>query len=139
MSSTYMADEKNPMGGFRSPPESKVEALARVFRDAEHAALAADPGEGLHNDGGSCNFDTPAFRIKGMREATIQAAAKLAGVDVTGFTWLGGGRWFWVNVTMRGQANRRSTMGYAAQKVLDAAKESGAFPGMASCFYQQAD
>lgn len=120
-----------------------VDALADLFRRAEAAALAADPGDGLENDGGSCNFDTPAFRVERMQEATIQEAARLAGVRVEPFNWFGGRRWFWLMVTLRGQGNRRSKMMEAAQRVLNAAApeagRTGIHPGFRACGYYQMD
>ena len=113
-------------------------ALAEVFRQAKAAALAADPGEGMENDGGSCNMDTPAFKIPRAGKA-IEDAAKIAGIEVTNFSWFGSRSWYWLRVPLMGQANRRSRMMEAAQRVLNAAAESGRFPGMTACGYMQAD
>mgnify|MGYP000861740910 FL=1 len=112
--------------------------LARVFRNAKAAALAADPGEGPENDGGSCNLDTPAMKIPRAGKAIEQAAA-LAGVEVTNFSWFGSRSWYWLHVPLMGQASRRTRMMQAAQRVLNAAAESGRFPGMTACGYMQAD
>lgn len=118
-------------------PRIGVGELAELFMRADAAAIKADPGDGLHNDGGSCNFDTPTFRIDGMQEVTIKRAAALAGLQVTGFKWLGGRKWYWLNVVMNGQANRRSTMMEAAQRVLNEAAER--FDGFHACGYYQCD
>lgn len=116
-----------------------VQALAQVFREAKEAALAADPGAGLENDGGTCNCDTPAFRIKGAREAHILAAGEAAGVKPQPFDWFGGRRWYWLNVPLFGQANRRTRMMEAAQRVLRDAQETGRIAGLEACGYMQAD
>lgn len=112
-----------------------VERLAELFKRANEAAIAADTD---HTDGGTCNFDTPAFTIDRIREDVIQDAAKLAGITATKFHWKWmGGRWYWLHVTMHGQGQRRTTMMEAAQKVLDAFGEEN--PEFRSCGYMQAD
>jgi len=91
--------------------------LVQVMRDAATAAIDADPGEG--NDGGTCNLDTPAFRIHRAQKQDIELAAERAGVTVSEFKWWGGERWWWLNVPLYGQGNRRSAMMTAAQRVLN--------------------
>lgn len=110
-----------------------VYRLAEIFRAARDAALLADTDT---EDGGTCNCDTPAFRIHGIRQSFIEKAAAIAEVDVTDFTWFGGCRWFWLNVPIRGQGNRRARMMHAAQQVLDAVDD---IPGWSSCGYYQMD
>lgn len=120
-----------------------VDALADLFRRAEDAAVHADPGDGFENDGGTCNMDTPAFRIDRMPKTVIEEAARRAGVSVCEFTWFGGRRWYWLNVTMNGQGNRRSKMMTAAQRVLnDACPDAGRVgihSGFKACGYYQMD
>jgi hypothetical protein len=89
------------------------ETLIHAFREAAAAALAADPGEGLENDGGTCNFDTPTIHLPGARERFVQDCATAAGIEASAFSWFGGRRWFFVFVPMKGQANRRSIMAEA--------------------------
>jgi hypothetical protein len=113
------------------------ERLIDLLQRANAAAVAADPGES--SDGGTCNCDTPAFRIERARETEIEELAQAAGVRVTSFTWFGGRRWFWLNVPLYGQANRRSTMMEAAQRVLRDAEESNLIPGLKTCGYHQMD
>jgi len=116
-------------------PDYLVSKLAAILQRAHAAAVAADPGEG--NDGGTCNMDTPAFRIDRVKETTIQKAANLAGVEVMRFGWLGRDSWYWLRVPLLGQGNRRSTMMKAAQKVLnDSAPQ---IPGFHACGYYQMD
>lgn len=110
--------------------------LAKVFVEAKEAAIAAGSDE---SDGGSCNCDTPAFRIEGARAKTIAEAATIAGVEADPFNWFGGRRWFWLRVPLLGQALRRTRMMEAAQRVLRAAQESGRIPGLEACGYMQAD
>lgn len=107
--------------------------LADAFRAAAAAAEAADPIE----DGGTCNIDTPAFAVTVPRKV-VEAAAADAGLTVSDFRWFGG-RWYWLNVPLRGQGNRRSTMMEAAQKVLQDLKTSGRIPTFRACGWQQMD
>ena len=113
--------------------------LTELFIRAEMAALAADPGPGPEHDGGTCNLDSPAFRVDRLRQSVIEAAAKDADLSVTDFTWFRGQRWFWLRTTTNGMANRRSTMAEAADKVLRAAQEANEIPGFHACLYCQAD
>lgn len=112
-------------------------SYADLFKEAAEAALAADPG--ADQDGGTCNFDSPAFRIEGKQQRTIEKFAAEAGLKVCDFQWLGGKRWYWLLVPLRGQGNRRTRMAEAAAKVLREAAESGEFPGLHACCYMQAD
>lgn len=107
--------------------------LADLLRKAKEAALAADQPE----DGGTCNFDAPAFRVERCPEKIIQQAAEQAGVSVSGFSWFGGKRWYWLNGITNGQANRRTRMVEAAMRVLDKGEEL--IPNFQSCGYCQAD
>lgn len=111
------------------------ELLADLFRKAEAAALAADPGDGLQNDGGTCNFDTPVLRLPRVRAVVVEAAAAEAGVNVSRSSWLGGPAWF-IGVTTKGQADRRTKMAEAAYRVLKAAEIPGV---LHASFYQQMD
>lgn len=120
-------------------PDQIVGKLIKLFKESSAAATAADPGAGLENDGGTCNTDTPAFRIDGVRFNIIERAALLSGVRVTEFKWIGGKKWCWLMVPLHGQAERRSKMMEAAQRVLNAFAESNEIPGFRACGYQQAD
>jgi hypothetical protein len=94
--------------------QTKVETLVEIFRQAKIAAEYAGQND---EDGGTCNLDSPAFQIKGMRQEAIEAAAATAGVDVTDFRWFGG-KWFWVCGFLKGQANRRARMSRAATQAM---------------------
>lgn len=106
--------------------------LADIFRKAEAAAIAADPKD----DGGTCNFDSPAFRIDKVRDNKIQEAATKSGVSVHSFSWWKR-RWYMLRVTMHGQGNQRTTMMEAALNVLK--QESEKIPGMQVCGYYAMD
>jgi len=106
------------------------ETLVHAFREAKAAALAGDPGQDA--DGGTCNFDTPAIRLPGIREKFVAECAAEAGISASAFDWLGGQRWFFVHVPTHGQANRRSIMAEAACRRL---KELG----LQAVMYAQAD
>jgi hypothetical protein len=115
--------------------KEKIQRLAALFRAADRAAKDADPGPDA--DGGTCNLDSPAFRVQGMQRRSIEAAAEEAGVTVARFTWLGGRKWYWLNCALFGQANRRSAMMKAA---LDALRTGeGTIPGLSVCGYYQMD
>lgn len=116
----------------------RIEALAEVLRAGVAGALAADPGPGQEHDGGSCNFDTPAFRVEGMRRAGIEQAAALAGISVTEIRWFGC-RWYWAGVPLNGQAERRSRMSGAADRAMREQAERRPVDGLKLCEYQQAD
>lgn len=108
--------------------------LTGLFRRAETAAMEA--GVDLE-DGGTCNLDHPAFRIDRVRESSIQKIATRAGLDVTPFQWFGGRKWFWLNVPLYGQANRRARMAQAASKVLQEGEKT--IKGFSACCYCQMD
>lgn len=117
--------------------EQVIELLAAYFRSAEGAAREADPGE--HADGGTCNLDTPAFTIKGVRASVVEDAARRAGVTVTEFRWFGGSRWWWLNGCTLGQGSRRSKMMEAAQAELRKLDDMGLISGFSACGYCQMD
>ena len=101
------------------------------------AALAAGKAAETDDDGGTCNLDSPAFKLPGVRAATIKQAAEAAGVSVADFKWFGG-RWWWLGGFLQGQGNCRSRMSHAATKAL---KETAATlcPEMRVCEYCQMD
>jgi hypothetical protein len=106
--------------------------LVTAFRAAREAANDA----GLNDeDGGTCNLDSPAFRLKGVTKRVIERAARQAGCGVSDFTWFGGHRWFWLQCGLLGQGNRRSRMSRAATDALKEANVSG----MEVCEYCQMD
>jgi hypothetical protein len=104
--------------------------LVRAFREAAAAALAADPGP--DQDGGTCNFDTPAVRLERVRGRFVEDCAALAGISASAFNWFGGRRWFFIHVPAHGQANRRTIMAEAGCRRL---KELG----LHAMMYMQAD
>lgn len=109
-------------------------ALAAAFRAAKAAALEAGKNT---EDGGTCNLDSPAFRIDGASAKSIELAAAEAGVSVSVFSWFGGRRWFFLRVPLEGQANLRARMSTAATQALKAA--SAGIAGMSVCQYCQCD
>lgn len=117
--------------------EQKIRLLADLFMEANLTAALADPG--ADQDGGTCNMDSPAFRVKGTKQSTIEAAAKMAGLQVVDFTWFAGQKWYWLGVTLNGQGNRRAAMSTAAAHVLAGAEDAGIIPGFEACQYCQMD
>jgi hypothetical protein len=112
-----------------------LDKLTGYLKRAAEAAKAADPGPDA--DGGTCNFDSPAFRLDRVPQKDIEAAAEAAGVRVVDFTWFAGSRWFWLSGVTNGQGNRRTRMMEAAQAVLDEA--AAEIPCMCSSGYYQMD
>jgi hypothetical protein len=106
--------------------------LVAAFKAARQAADTAGFNA---EDGGTCNLDSPAFRLKGASEAKLRASAQAAGIGVSPFTWFGGRRWFWLTGVTLGQGNRRARMSAAATKALKAAH----VPGLEVCEYCQMD
>lgn len=113
----------------------KADPLIDAFK---RAAVAAEDAQRDTSDGGTCNFDTPAFRIKGAREARIREAAKAAGVEVSMFTWFGG-KWWWLNLAWHGQGNKRTRAMEAALAVLRDLESSGTVPSFEARGYYQMD
>lgn len=110
---------------------AEEQRLVELFRQAGLAALKASDDE---EDGGTCNMDSPAFRIDRMLTSTIKRLAKTANLSACEFTWMGK-RWFWLNVPLYGQGNRRARMAKAAADVLEAA--NGQIEGFhGTCYYQ---
>lgn len=66
-------------------------------------------------DGGSCNFDTPIVKIKLSRKEKESMKDLLIPVDERGYRG-----WYFVDITLMGQGNRRTTMAEAAAKYLQA-------------------
>ena len=115
-----------------------IAKLSKVFTLAKMAA-EHELEEGDNADGGSCNLDTAAFRVTNIDRKAIEAAANLAGVSVMEFEWIGGKKWYWLNVKTAGQGDRRSRIAAAAQRVLDDAQKQRVVPGLVACMYQQMD
>lgn len=88
-----------------------VEALRIAKASAEMAGQNTE-------DGGSCNLDSPALRLKGWPEALVKAAGEEAGVRLAPFHWFGNVLWYWVCLDFHGQGNRRARMSQAAVDVL---------------------
>lgn len=105
------------------------EKMIKAFNAAKEAAAKADPGNGLENDGGTCNFDSPQFYAKGARATTIEAIAKECGLSTMKLSgWHRG--WYCLLGLTFGQGQRRTTMAEAATRAL---KDSGL---AASTYYQ---
>lgn len=111
------------------------EILIQGFKDAAKAAKEA--AERSPDDGGACNFDTPAFRIKGAPILPIEALVAPSGLTVSEFTWFGRQKWLWLNLPSYGQGNRRTR---ASQAAVDVLKQLVAqVPGLEVNHYMQMD
>lgn len=93
------------------------EKIKAAFLAAKTAGLKADPG--ADHDGGTCNFDTPEFRMKGARATVLEKIAASVGLYVTRRMGGYGSGYFLLGGCSHGQAARRTTMAEAATKALD--------------------
>ena len=91
--------------------------LVAALKAAADAGRAALTGE----DGGACNFDSPALSLPHMTEKQVSACAKAAGTTV--FVWRLYGQRLWVfNVPVSGpQGNDRTRQAEAMTASLAAA------------------
>lgn len=106
----------------------------------KYAKLKADLAEALkigrqaaegHDDGGTCNLDSPALALPRWQEALVEQAAKEAGTHC--FKWKLYGSTMYVFATPSvGQANRNTI---AAEAMTEFLKQRG----YATFCYQQAD
>ena len=100
------------------------------------AAKAAEEAGRDIEDGGTSNFDSPAFRLEGRQAPTVQRIAAQAGLTVSRFTWFGQ-TWFFLHVPLAGQGSRRSRMSQAAHAVLE--QLAPKVPGFQALHYMQMD
>lgn len=110
-----------------------VRDLTAAFLVAKRAAEKAGDNE---EDSGTCNLDTPIFRVKGVRRAVLEAAAAAAGLRIGEMDWFGE-RWFFLHTPCAGQASRRARMAEAAEYALRLAADS--IPNMSVALWQHAD
>jgi len=93
----------------------EIEALEMAILKAEKAARKYADTE----DGGTCNFDAPAVKLKATER-------QLSGMEWPMMKWgkrqPDGGTWFVILINLSGQGNRRTRMAEAAAKSL---QESG--------------
>jgi hypothetical protein len=120
------------MQGRKQKMKYDTKKIVTVIQDAIKAADAADPGPGLDNDGGTCNFDAAYLQVPGMRKAQaaeIAAALPSNCITLNDYPWQG-------RILMlrhsNGQAMRRTLMAEASGRVFKAS-------GMAYGMYYQAD
>ena len=88
--------------------------LNKLIQDLANATCVAfmfDDAE----DNGSCNFDTPMMKIKLSRKEKEQMKDFLTPVDMRGYR-----DHYFVEIPLKGQANRRTTMAEAAARFLKA-------------------
>lgn len=95
-------------------PRGEEVELVRVATEAGRAALTGE-------DGGACNFDSPALSLPHMTEKQVSACAKAAGTTV--FVWRLYSQRLWVfNVPVAGpQGNDRTRQAEAMTASLAAA------------------
>ena len=100
--------------GPMSPAMLRLVAALKAAADAGRAALTGE-------DGGACNFDSPALSLPHMTEKQVSACAKAAGTTV--FVWRLYGQRLWVfNVPVSGpQGNDRTRQAEAMTAILAAA------------------
>ena len=97
-----------------TPAMLRLVAALKAAADAGRAALTGE-------DGGACNFDSPALSLPHMTEKQVSACAKAAGTTV--FVWRLYGQRLWVfNVPVSGpQGNDRTRQADAMTASLAAA------------------
>ena len=99
-------------------PTAKMQKLIDSLNAAKLAAFFV---RDLNDDGGSCNFDSPAISLPRWREADVKACAEAAGLSVFCWNSWGGKRWVFSVPGPCGQGNCRSTMAEAMTEALQAA------------------
>lgn len=87
------------------------------LRDDLRTALAATEPLEQTEDGGTCNFDSPALFLPRWNGKLIEQAAKEAGCGAWKWTLWGSSRWV-ISFRSTGQANRRSRRAEALVKEL---------------------
>lgn len=99
---------------------TKVDAAA-ITRGVQAAVEAAKKCAEV-DDGGTCNMDSPYFRVPRMRETTVLAAVQAGGSSAYSMEWLRS-RIFMVSIPMEGmgQGNRRTRAAEAMAKAMQAA------------------
>ena len=124
-----MQQRFGPVAEKASETPAMRQLIAALIRAADAARIAADADGG--EDGGTCNFDSPALELPRWREADIQYCARRAGTSA--FSWRIFGKRLWVfGVPLGGQGNRRSRQAEAMVQSLTA-------DGFTACEYCQMD
>lgn len=94
--------------------KEKIALYAEAIKKASQAALESDPVE----DGGTCNLDSVTINFTGWRQSHIDELSQLANVQIShklsGFH----SGYRFISTPTFGQANRRTTMVEAANKIL---------------------
>lgn len=92
------------MGRDRKPLKGRY---AKLSEDIV-AALAAGVAAELANpeDGGTCNFDSPALYLPRWKRSLVEQAAEEAGTRCRTWTSMGGGVYI-ISIQTSGQANAR--------------------------------
>lgn len=94
---------------------TEIDALEMAISIAEKEAQKYADSE----DGGTCNFDTPMFKVKATKRQLAQMDWQVMQI---GKRQPDGGAWFTVFINLDGQGNRRTRMAEAAAESL---KKSG--------------
>jgi hypothetical protein len=86
--------------------------LNKLMNDIAYAAAVAIMYDEVE-DGGSCNFDTPMVELKLTKKEREAVAEFLTPVGERGYK-----NWYFVEVSLCGQGNRRTKMAEAAAQTL---------------------
>lgn len=109
--------------------DSKYTTLTAALEKAKTAAQAFASSE----DGGTCNFDSPAIDYRAMHMSKAKAAEAIQAAGLRSFEWKGfGGMRLVVCGMGEGQGNRQTRMAEAAEKSMKA-------DGIAVSMYYQMD
>lgn len=105
---------------YKASAEELTGKYAKLRADLE-AAIAETADLEQTEDGGTCNFDSPALFLPRWNGEKVKQAAKEAGCGAFKWSFCGSGRWVF-SIPTSGQANRRSRRADAVCKAL---KEKG--------------
>lgn len=97
----------------RPPLSGKYAKLAQDLKEAAAYGLEVSAGD---EDGGTCNFDSPALFLKGWRDAMVEQAAEAAGLSCS--TWNFYGKACVFSVPGGYQGNARTTAAEAMRDFL---------------------
>ena len=120
--------EKAP-GKTMKTADSKYTTLTAALERAKKAAQLFANSE----DGGTCNFDSPAIDYRAMHMSKAKAEEAIRGAGLRSFEWKSWGGMRLVVCGMgEGQGNRQTRMAEAAQKSMEA-------DGIVTSMYYQMD
>lgn len=113
----YKAREQARIAEEQKKTENPLTGKYAKLRDDLKTALAATAYLEQTEDGGTCNFDSPALKLPRWNSKKIEQAAEEAGCGAWKWDLWGNSRWV-ISFRSSGQANRRSRRADALVKAL---------------------